>query len=656
MAKDAIRKRPAKTQDGPPTKKIQLAKKERPAPGKRSKPITVTNESDTDSEEEFDEGSVDEGFEDMGAETVGTEKKAASGQSARESHKAQKALFNERRAAKPHADLLTDAKRIWNLARQKNIPEPERRKHVQNLMDIIRGNVKDIVFKHDASRIVQTVVKYGKQDVRDEIAQELKGSYLELVQRRYSKFLVGKLIRQCPSHRASILVEFQGHVLRLLLHREASRVIADAYELYGNAYERSILLRDFYGKEASIFSVTSGSDADVERSKKGLVGVLEGTQGETRRRVLASLKDNLVSIFNNSDKGAVTHGIVHHALWEYVTEVNSLEDDAEREKLYREIFDSCEDSLAEMVHTKHGSRVVREFIARGTAKDRKHVVKALKPHIQRICLDDEAQLVIFTALDCIDDTKLLAKSVLAEVTSKAPTLFPTPQGRRALLYPIVPRSRRHFTPAQIALQAETDEVKMKAGQSKKDDEVRRAEVRKAASEGLLEWLGKSAAEVVRDPGGSLVVMEVMLYAEGDKAKAIENLLKAVAEPYPGSTESPHPVSLPHTARVYKNLLQGGHFDHASKNVSRSPFFNSGSFAELFVREVGKEVVLAMAKGNGAFVIAELVERVRDECRKDVTRMVRGWFKDGRKEVQGGTMKGKEVLLEKVDKLLEQEET
>jgi pumilio family protein 6 len=52
-----------------------------------------------------------------------------------------------------------------------------------------------------------------------------------------------------------------------------------------------------------------------------------------------------------------------------------------------------------MVHTKDGSRVVREFLAYGTAKDRKQILKVLKPHIERMCLDDEAQNVLFTALD-----------------------------------------------------------------------------------------------------------------------------------------------------------------------------------------------------------------------------------------------------------------
>ena len=33
---------------------------------------------------------------------------------------------------------------------------------------------------------------------------------------------------------------------------------------------------------------------------------------------------------------------------------------------------------------------------------RKHIVKQLKPHVERMCKDDEAQLVLFTALDVIE--------------------------------------------------------------------------------------------------------------------------------------------------------------------------------------------------------------------------------------------------------------
>jgi pumilio family protein 6 len=108
---------------------------------------------------------------------------------------------------------------------------------------------------------------------------------------------VSKLIRLCPSHRIWILQEFQGHVLKLLLHREATAVLSDAFELYANAYERTILLRDFYGKETALFGLTVGSDLEKEKAKRGLSGVLDGVDKERRKRVLLAMRDGLLSMF-----------------------------------------------------------------------------------------------------------------------------------------------------------------------------------------------------------------------------------------------------------------------------------------------------------------------------------------------------------------------
>lgn len=106
-----------------------------------------------------------------------------------------------------------------------------------------------------------------------------------------------KLIRFCPSQRISILAELRGHVLRLLLHREASSVVADAFELHLNAYERSILVRDIYGKEATLFSSsTLGSEVDKEKAKKGLKGVLEHASPEQQARILEATKENIMTM------------------------------------------------------------------------------------------------------------------------------------------------------------------------------------------------------------------------------------------------------------------------------------------------------------------------------------------------------------------------
>ena len=113
----------------------------------------------------------------------------------KEAHKAQKVLQQERRAAKQHSSLLAEAKTLWSKARQKNVPREEREKYVKQLMGVVRGKVQDVVFKHDASRIIQTIVKYGGQKERDEIAAELKGKYRELAQNKYSKVPAPALLK-----------------------------------------------------------------------------------------------------------------------------------------------------------------------------------------------------------------------------------------------------------------------------------------------------------------------------------------------------------------------------------------------------------------------------------------------------------------------------
>ncbi|KAF8965483.1 armadillo-type protein [Flammula alnicola] len=654
------KKRSAPSQAGPKAKKAHLESTK--TDKKRSRPITqplVAEDAGSDSESGTDNIGDEVEFEDDDAEDAEPamevdstpDQRPKDPNAARESHKAQKVLQDQRRAAKPHSTLLVDAKKVWSLARQKNIPSAERQKHVKDLMNVIRGKVTDIVFKHDASRIVQTAVKYGGQKERDEIAAELKGKYKELAQNKYSKFLVTKLIRLCPTHRPSILLEFQSYVLRLLLHREASSVLADAFELYANAYERTILLREFYGKEAALFSLTSGSEGEKERAKKGLNGVLEGSDIERKRRILAAVKENLITIFNNSDKGAVTHGVVHRALWEYLTAVTTLPEEAEQEKLRREMFDSCQEVLAEMVHTKDGSRVVREFLAQGTAKDRKQILKVLKPHIERMCLDDEAQLVLFTAIDVIDDTKLLSKSLISLITASATKLYTTTQGRRSLLYLLVPRTRRHFTLAQIASLSETDEVRSRT--SKKNAASREEEVRRAASEDLILWAEQSGEELIREPTGCLIVAEIMLYGEGDKSGAVQMLLKTLASP---SIPDPHPIDLPPTSRLYKSLLQGGHYNHTTNTIERVPTtsWDSSVFADQFVRVVGPEpsVAMCVGNGNGAFLIAELCEAlIRGESNYG-RQKVKDWFgsPDVVKQIEASEVKGKKVLLEKLELL------
>jgi len=60
---------------------------------------------------------------------------------------------------------------------------------------MIMGKIGDLVLKHDASRVVQTLLKFGSKEQRGEVAKALKGKYAELAKSTYGKFLVCKILK-----------------------------------------------------------------------------------------------------------------------------------------------------------------------------------------------------------------------------------------------------------------------------------------------------------------------------------------------------------------------------------------------------------------------------------------------------------------------------
>ena len=93
---------------------------------------------------------------------------------AKESHRVQKELYAQRKAAKPNAEVIQQAKRIWADARKVDISKKERQEHIKQLKDIVRGKVQEVVFKHDASRIIQTVRGVAPQTSRGNILTRVR--------------------------------------------------------------------------------------------------------------------------------------------------------------------------------------------------------------------------------------------------------------------------------------------------------------------------------------------------------------------------------------------------------------------------------------------------------------------------------------------------
>ena len=137
----------------------------------------------------------------------------------------------------------------------------------------------------------------------------------------------------------------------------------------------------------------------------------------------------------------------------------------------------------------------------------------------------------------------------------------------------------------------------------------------------------------------------------DKSKATQVLLGPLSSSYPSPDADLHPIDIPHTSRLYKTLLQGGHYSMAAHSISRSPSFDAGAFASALVKAAGQENIVKMSLGGGGFVVAELCERLCQEGDILVRKEVASWFDAKvRTEVEKSDVKGKDVLLAKLSVL------
>ena len=128
-----------------------------------------------------------------------------------------------------------------------------------------------------------------------------------------------------------------------------------------------------------------------------------------------------------------------------------------------------------------------------------------------------------------------------------------------------------------------------------------------------------------------------------------SLLQLLRHPYPAPENSaPHLIDVPHSCRVYKTLLQGGHFSQRNKCIERVPttVFSSSSLASLWLVTLNREETQLFGKGGGAFVIAALIEGIEAEGSKEERAKLSSWLDDRyRKDIKEGQTKGKQILLD-----------
>ncbi|PWY80562.1 protein PUF6 [Aspergillus heteromorphus CBS 117.55] len=565
----------------------------------------------------------------------------------RESHAKQKALLQERRAARPNADTIARSKKLWEqLRRKSHVPLEERKKLIKELFEIITGRVKDFVFKHDSVRVIQTALKYANLEQRKLIATELKGSYKELAQSRYAKFLVGKLIVHGDAEVRDLIVpEFYGHAKRLIRHPEGSWILDDIYRSVATKEQKANLLREWYGPEFVIFKDEREGPPSADLSK-----ILE-EHPEKRGPIMHFLHELINQLVQKKTSGFT---MLHDAMLQYYLNTKPGSSEANE---FIELLKGDEegDLVKNLAFTKSGARVMALSLAYSNAKDRKLLTRFYKDTIKMMAGDAHGHMVLLAAYEVIDDTKLTAKMVFPELLNQAmdaesrndELLYQVTDltARIPILQPFAGDRAKWLLPeGDLELLKEIREIRKET--SKKEPEIRRQELVKAASPAVLEFIAARAEPLLESSFGCQFLAEVLFNADGDKSAA----LAAVAEAAKTKIDTPES---PFVGRLLKSLVQGGPFNPAEKKVEKvEPALD---FHGLLYEQI-KEETMSWATGSNVFVVVALAEsddfekkgellKTLKKGKKALEKASSETGKDGKKS--SPVASGAKLLLEKI---------
>ncbi|KAJ1720818.1 Pumilio y domain member 6 [Coemansia erecta] len=494
----------------------------------------------------------------------------------------------DRIRAAPAGELKLQALKLWEDLRRGDLATADRRSKMDQMMGLIRGRIKDVTFKHDMSRVIQTCVKMGTDAQRNEIAEELKGTYLDLARSTYGKHIVMAILKYSNKYRGEVVRAFHGHVRATLRHREASAVLEECYAVYANSAQRWQLAAELYGAELAVFK---------DDAAKSIDDVLANAP-QKRDSVVAGL---LASLGPLLQKGTVQHSIVHRALADYLR----LAPSAARQKMIEEMRELC----VEILHTRDGAHAAQLCVAHGTAKDRKAIAKSLRTYVMRVAREEHGYAVLVALLDCMDDTVYAGKTLLGELAANVAELAADQHGRRVLLYVLAGRHPQYVGSDALQIMQATDEARSLT--SKKDASTRHRELANHVSAPLLRWVAENAASAVFQPLPSQTMTEALLRCApgAEKQQAWDAVLslvgRSIEDAHAGDS---HVLLSPVASRVLSACIRAEHSAPTSPDASLPSLpADNPPFGSDVLRVLAQDGGLVEAACAGAFPVRALLE-------------------------------------------------
>ncbi|KAG3121072.1 hypothetical protein PI124_g52 [Phytophthora idaei] len=532
------------------------------------------------------------------------------GEDGKKSFMDQKLAKKQRKMQRPHYEMVTRAKQIWNVIRERDVDKNKRATLVDELYTLVKGKIYDVAAKHDASRVIQSLMQHGKPEHRSQIVLEMKEHLIEVAKMQYGCFLVQKMVRYgSVADRAAIVKCLTGHVVQVGTHNIAANVLEYAQE-YLKPSQLTALKLEFYGREFAYFQ---------SESKRNLADIIAAHPDKK-----ADVLKHLTTILNRMvDKQLLGLAFVQSLLWEYMC-------NAEHDDVMQMVANVRDASLA-LLATRNGARVVNKCISLGAAKDRKRIIKALKDKVLDACNHPSGYLVIMRIFDVVDDSVLVQKSILAEMNDELLSIAMHPSGRKILLQLLSPLNKKYLSADDLALLEppmlpSPEDPAVMVVNYKKDPDARREELLKGLLPKLEEMCAENAEALMRSKEGRDVIVEVAKRSESTEL-ADGVAAAVVAEP---SDEEVEPL----------------HSD-ANGHYALRRLIKETSLAEPLLTAVEEQLPQWATSNRGSFVVLAFLEA--ENAPKNAAKVVKKALKPvmGDLKKLADKQKGTKLLLEKL---------
>ncbi|EAL63168.1 Pumilio RNA-binding region-containing protein [Dictyostelium discoideum AX4] len=405
--------------------------------------------------------------------------------------------------------LVRDLKILWVKIKEIKLSSEERATLIEQLTQKLKGNVLNVIVKHDASRVVQTLLKYGNEAQREIVFKELKDQELTISKTQYGRFLILKLLKYgTEEQRNTIIKQFYGKFVSMISHKESSSVVEYIFSEIASKLQKTHIIEEFYGPEYRLFKTEQPRTLD---------SIVESSP-QKKEPIITYLSSQLTKILSSKGERLVQFTIIQTLLIEFFKHASP---------------DNCVDMsetlgelLLPMIHSKEGSQVAYYVISYATPKTRKSIVKSLKDFIPKIASEEYGFLALVRLLDVTDDTQMIIKSVFNELIPVLPECSITKQGSLWILHLLAPYSAQNFTEQTLSLLTKSmvNSCGIQHEISKKDRDQRRKELLNWISPKLIELCSNHTQDLLSSQWGTKVLNQTLKNADGNKIILMKRIL------------------------------------------------------------------------------------------------------------------------------------